>query len=351
MPPAAAPRPITGITVDPPPRDVPEFAEKLDQSTVGGIGYRALRRYSYGKVGLLANGTAYYLFLSLFALLALAYGIIALVGADDVAQTLTEALDNAFPGVVGDDGIDPETLKTAGRTAGIVGLLILLYSALGAVSGATKSMHLIFGAPPDPRSFPKAKARALGILLIIAPLVLISFASSAVASQLTDPLLKFIGLDSGAGRLGIGVLGFAIGFAVDVLILWILLGTLGGIRPHTRPHLIASLVGAVAIGLIKQLLDAIMSWALDKPQYGAFAAPIAVLFILQLLSLVLYGSACLAAGISDSEVALEDLEPTREQAAVQLLASGDQSEQAVAQSTVQSVAHDPGDAPEERAET
>ena len=53
-----------------------------------------------------------------------------------------------------------------------------------------------------------------------------------------------------------------------------------------------------------------MSWALDKPQYGAFAAPIAVLFILQLLSLVLYGSACLAAGISDSEVPLEELEPT-----------------------------------------
>ncbi len=316
MPPAAAPPPITGIPVDPPPKEVPAFAEKLDQSTVGGIGYRALRRYSYGKVGLLANGTAYYLFLSLFALLALAYGIIALVGADDLSQQLTEALDNAFPGVVGDEGIDPDTLRTAGRTAGVIGLLILLYSALGAVSGATKSLHLIFGAPPDPRSFPKAKARALGILLVVAPLILISFASSGVASQLADPVLEALGMDGGAARVGIGALGLAIGFAVDVLILWILLGNLGGIRPHTRPHLIASLTGAVAIGLIKQLLDAIMSWALDKPQYGAFAAPIAVLFILQLLSLVLYGSACLAAGISDSEVALEDLEPTRQPAVV-----------------------------------
>lgn len=312
--PAAAPPPIAGVSVDPPPKDVPSFAEKLDEFTVGGIGYRTLRRYTYGKVGLLANGTAYYLFLSLFALLALAYGIIALVGADELSEPLTEALDNAFPGVVGDEGIDPETLKTAGRTAGFIGLLILLYSALGAVSGATKSMHLIFGAPPDPRSFPKAKARALVVLLVIAPLVLISFASAAVASQLADPVLELLGMDGGAARVGIGVLGLAIGFAVDVLILWLLLGNLGGIRPHTRPHVIASLVGAVAIGLIKQLLDAIMSWALDKPQYGAFAAPIAVLFILQLLSLVLYGSACLAAGISDSEVELEDLEPTREPA-------------------------------------
>ncbi len=35
-----------------------------------------------------------------------------------------------------------------------------------------------------------------------------------------------------------------------------------------------------------------------------------MLFILQLLSLVLYGSACLAAGISDSDVPLEELEPS-----------------------------------------
>ncbi|HSO03767.1 MAG TPA: hypothetical protein VLQ92_04745, partial [Candidatus Limnocylindrales bacterium] len=70
------------------------------------------------------------------------------------------------------------------------------------------------------------------------------------------------------------------------------------------------LLGAVAVGLVNALLDAIMAWALDKPQYGAFAAPIAVLFILQLLSLVLSGSACLAAGISDSDVPLEELEPS-----------------------------------------
>ena len=37
---------------------------------------------------------------------------------------MTEALNNAFPGVVGDEGIDPETLRSAGRTAGIIGLVM-----------------------------------------------------------------------------------------------------------------------------------------------------------------------------------------------------------------------------------
>jgi membrane protein len=227
---------------------------------------------------------------------------------------MTEALDNAFPGVVGDEGIDPETLASTGRTAGVVGLLILLYSSLGAVNGASSSLHLVLGAPPDPRPFMKAKARHLLILACVAPLILVSFASAGVASSLADPILETIGWNGSAARTAITVLGLVLGLLVDVLILWILLGHLGGIRPHRRPRLIASIVGAVAVGLIKQLLGAIMSWALDKPQYGAFAAPIAVLFILQLLSLVLYSSACLAAGISDSDVLLEDLERTPEDA-------------------------------------
>ena len=309
---AAAPPPILGTPVDPPPKEVPAFAGKLDSTRVGGIAYRAMRRFSLGNVGLLANGTAYYLFLSLFALVAFAYGIIAVVGADALSRTMTEALNNAFPGVVGEDGIDPETLESAGRTAGIIGLVVLLFSSLGAVNGASSSLHLIFGAPPDPRPLVKAKARHLLILVCVAPLILISFAATGVATSLADPLLETLGWDGTGARTFITVVGLVLGFLVDVLILWILLGHLGGIRPHRRPRLVAGLFGAVALGLVKQLLGAIMAWALDKPQYGAFAAPIAVLFILQLLSLVLYSSACLAAGISDSDVPLAELEPTPE---------------------------------------
>lgn len=313
---AAAPPPILGTPVDPPPKAVPAFAEKLDRSTAGGAGYRAMRRYSFANVGLLAAGTAYYLFLSLFALLAFAYGVIALVGADSLATTLTDALGEALPGLVGDDGIDPDQLRSTGRTAGILGLLLLLYSGLGAVGGASKSLHLVFGAPPDPRNVVKAKARQALILLAVAPLMVVSFASLSVTSDLLNPVLEAAGIDGGPVRALLAGAGYLVGFAVDVLILWVLLGHLGGIRPHRRPRLLASLFGAVAVGVIKQFLDAIISWALDKPQYGAFAAPLAVLFVLSLLAQVLYGSAALAAGISDLEVPLDALEPTPEDAVV-----------------------------------
>ncbi len=310
MPIAAAPPPMTGVPTDPPPKDVPSYAEKLDKTAVGGIAYRAWQRYSHANVGLLAAGTGYYLFLSLLSLLAVAYGITAIVGADRIANLLTEALNEALPGLIGDSGVDPEQLRTTGRTAGLIGGLVLLYSGLGAVNGAMSSMHLIYGAPPDPRQFVVKKLRQLGILLMVAPLIALSFAAASVASTLFGPVLDTLGLQSGGIRLAITVGGPLLGFGLDLLIVWILLGVLGGIRPPRMPRLVAAGIGAVAVGLVKLLLTAIVAWSLDKPQYGAFATPLAVLFILFLLTTVLYVVAALAAGITDREVALHHLEPT-----------------------------------------
>jgi membrane protein len=311
----AAPPSILGTPIDPPPRKVPGYAETLDRTAVGGIGYRAMRRYSYANVGLLASGTAYYLFLSLFSLLAVAYGVMAIFGADLLAKTLTDSLDDALPGLVGEHGINPEQLRSTGLTAGLAGLVVLLYSGLGAVSGAASSMHVIFGAPPDPRSLVRAKTRHLVLLISVAPLVVVSFGSASLASSLIRPALEAIGWDSAPVRAALTGVGLTLGFVVDVLILWILLGRLGGIRPLPRPRLIAGLIGALAAGIIKQLLDVIIAWSLDKPLYGAFAAPLAVLFVLSLLATVLYASAAIAGGISDREVPLEELLPTPDDAA------------------------------------
>ncbi len=306
---SAAPPPIAGTPIDPAPKEIPAWAQRLDQATIGAVAYRALRRYSYANVTLLAAGTAYFLLLALLSLLALGYGVAAIVGSDELAKTLTEALGNALPDLVGEEGIDPDQLRSTGRTAGLVGLVLLLYAGLGAVNGAGKAMHLILGAPPDPRAFPVAKARQLVTLLMIVPLVVVSFASASLTSSLMRPALEAIGIEGGPLPALLGALGLLVGFAVDVLILWLLLGRLGGIRPNPRPRLIASLLGALVIAVIKQLLGLIVAWSVDKPQYGAFAAPIAALFVLSLLSTALYVTAAVAAAISDADTPLEALEP------------------------------------------
>lgn len=308
MRPAAATTPIDGVPVDPPSRPVPPVVERLDRSRVGGVAYRAARRYSTANAGLMAAGTAYYLLLAMLSLLAFAYGVIAIVGADELAAWLTDVLSEAMPNLVGDDGIDPAQLRSTAQTVGVIGLVVLLYSSLGAVGGASRSIHVIYGAPPDPRAVVRAKARHLAVLVAVTPLILVSFSSSGLASSLAKPILEAIGLHSGVVRTLLAAGGIVMGFVVDVLVLWILLGTLGGIRPHREPRLGASLVGAGCALVVKQLLQVVVAWSLAKPQYGAFAAPLTVLFVLSLLSTVLYLSAAVAAGISDKDRPLQLLE-------------------------------------------
>jgi uncharacterized BrkB/YihY/UPF0761 family membrane protein len=308
---AAAPPPILGDPIDPPAKSVPRVAERLDRWAVGGIGYRAARRYSYANGGLLAAGTAYHLFLAMLSLLAFTYGVVAIVGADELAKRLTDVLSDALPALVGSEGVDPDQLRATGQAAGVVGLTVLLWSSLGAVAGAAKSMHLVYGAPPDPRSFVRGWTRHMLVLVGVAPLVLVSFSSAALASTLAGPLLDAAGLRSGWTHGVLAGGGLALGYAVDVLVLWILLGNLGGIRPRRRPRLVAAVAGAACALVVKQLLTVIVAWSLAKPQYGAFAAPLAVLFVLSLMSTVLYGAAALAGALSDRDLPLEQLEAGR----------------------------------------
>ena len=90
------------------------------------------------------------MFLAMFALLAFGYGLAATFGSQQVSDYLTEALGEAFPGLVGTGGIDPAQLKAVGQATSLIGLVGLLYGGLGAVSAASDSLHLIYGAPRTP---------------------------------------------------------------------------------------------------------------------------------------------------------------------------------------------------------
>lgn len=297
----SAPPPIPGTRIDPPDTGDPAFVERLQQrSTAATVGYRAYERFSAARGGLLAAGTTYYLFLSLFALLAFAYGIVALVGADTIARVLTDALQEALPGLVGEEGIDPDRLRAVGQATSIIGLLVLLLSGSGAMVAASASLHLVYGAPPDPRSLVAKRARLLGWLALLGPLVVLSFAGPSAAASLTAQVQDWLGISAGAA-VATAVAAFAVGFLLDLLIVYLLLGVLGGIRPARRPRLVGAAVAALLIGVVKYLLSFIIGWSVDRPQYGAFAVPITVLFVLFLLTIVVYASASLTAALAERE--------------------------------------------------
>jgi uncharacterized BrkB/YihY/UPF0761 family membrane protein len=301
---------IPGTRIDPPPKPIPELAARAEEANVAlGVGYRAFLRFLRARANLLAAGNAYYLFLSLFALLALGYGLAAALGAERFATFLTEAVEEALPGVIGVDGIDPDQLATIGRTTSVVGALLLVYSSTAALVAASASVHLIYGAPPDPRNLVQARVRLFGWLLLVGPLIALSYVAPGAAAGFGAEIAEGLGVDIGLGQSGLTVAVALLTYPLDLLILWILLGILGGIRPDRHARLIGAATGAVPAVALTLLNGVILAWSASKPQYGALAAPIAILFLLYLLALTLLGAASLTAAIADRGEPLASYHP------------------------------------------
>lgn len=293
--------PIPGRVIDPPPLPIVAMTERIEaRSKTAGLGYRIGVRFSQASVALLTAGTTYYLFLSMFAALTLVFGLTSLLGAERVAVVVNDALENFLPGLVGRAGLDPAALQSLGTSMSIGGSFVLLYSAGGAITAANRSLHQIFGAPPDPRNFLVARLRLTGWMLIIGPLIAISFAPAVVMGFFTEPVARF--LDFGqVGQALLPWIASLLALVLDFGIVMLMLSHLGGIRPARRPRVIGAALAAVAMELLKTAMAQVVSWSVSKPQYGAFATPITVLLVLYLQAIVLYGAACVVAGLAEQE--------------------------------------------------
>lgn len=294
---------IPGEAIDPPPKDLDKTKRKLDERHhAAGVGFRVFFRFTHGRVPLLAAGTTYYLFLGLISLLIFAYGLIAVLGADQLSDWLTESVQNAFPGLIGDQGISPADLRSFGSTTSAVGLLFSLYSGSATIGAASQAIHIIYGAPKDPRNIVWKKVRLIGWLLLIAPLIMLSFAPAVLVRTFLDPLLERTGIEETSVLVTlIWMVTLAVSLLLNVLSIYLLLSHVGGIRPSRHARMVGALIGGIAVEVIKELSASIVEWSLDKPQYGTFAVPITIMLVLYLLSLTLYGSACITAASASKD--------------------------------------------------
>lgn len=301
FPPAGVPlvQPIPGRALDPPPRSVELMAARIERrSKVVALGYRAAMRFSLTNAMLLAAGTTYYLFLAVFALTALAFGIASMLGAQQLTELVNDGLTQMFPGLVGESGIDAANLHSLGQSTSIIGLVVLLYSGGGSVQAAKISIHQIYGIGKDARNFVLSRLIVTGWMLVVAPLVLISFAPTVLVRTFAEPAAKWLNWGQ-LGGLGLNLIALALSLALDLLILVILLSCLGGVRPARRAVLAGAALGSVAIEILKAAAGAIVTWSIGNPRYGAFAAPMAALLVLYLQCVILYASAAATAAVAE----------------------------------------------------
>src|SRR5947208_13871531 len=103
------------------------------------------------KAGQQAGAVTYFGFLSVFPVLALGFFVVGYVAKvyPDAQNTLVDAIKSMFPGLIGSGKgkLNIDEIQRSASTAGILGLLGVLYSGLGWLSALRDALIAVFVLP------------------------------------------------------------------------------------------------------------------------------------------------------------------------------------------------------------
>jgi len=243
-------------------------------------------RYGRDDGGYMAATIAYYGFLSMLAVSALALSVVGFVlaGNPDAQDRIIEQVTGAIPGIGGFLQGQIHAVVEARFLALAIGLVGLLFTGTGAVNAAGWSLGRIFGVP-EMTGAVKKKAWSVGTLLLLGVVVL---ASGAIVGTVQ-------GLQAtGWASFGLWVLGLVVSLAFDVGLFLVAYRVLLQRRgPAWRQVLPGAVFAAVGWTVLKLL----GTWYVTRvvggatAVYGTFGTVVGVLALLYLASRVfLYGA-------------------------------------------------------------
>jgi membrane protein len=284
--------PILGAALDPPDVDTPLVSAVVDRWDLAAWLWRWWERFRDGRGTLSAKGIAFYSFFGVLSGLVLAFTVATQIPRYEAL--LTEIIEQALPGIVGPGGIEPDQLRAAGATLGTVGGLVLLYAALGIVRALEDGVRLVYGVQYEPRRFVTKNLRYLGYLLLLSPVLAVSYLASSVTAGLFRPLLASFGISGPLADLLVAVAGYAVATGANAVVIVVILSRLGGIRPRTWRWRAAFLGGAV-LSLVHWGAALLVAFTVANPRYLSFGLPVSMLLLFYTMSVVILATAAFVA--------------------------------------------------------
>ncbi|HET9860897.1 MAG TPA: YihY/virulence factor BrkB family protein [Nocardioidaceae bacterium] len=259
-----------------------------------------------------AGAVTFFGFLSFFPILALAFFVIGYISRvyPDAQDQLVTALGEVLPGVVGEGPgeISLATFEENASAIGIIGLVGVLYSGLGWLSGMRDALEVMFLLPKKEQpNFFLGKARDLMVLAVIGFVLIVSVALSGAISGFSEQILALVELeDSFLAAALLWLLGHALAIAATTLLLVAMFKLLA--KPHVpRKALVhGAVLGAVGFEVLKSLAAYLIASTKDQPAFQAFGvALILVVWINYFSRLVMYGAAwAYTSPLNDREAAV-----------------------------------------------
>jgi membrane protein len=256
----------------------------------------------YGAVN--GNGQAgavtFFGFLSFFPILALGFfvvGLLATVYPEARAQ-MVQAIDELLPGVVGSNPgeIQLRTIEDYAGRVGVVGLVGVLYSGLGWLSGMRQALEVMFVVPrPERPNLLLGKLRDLGTLALIGVILLVSVALSGAVNGFSGQILEWVGVDPEATlpALGLSLIGHALAIVASaVLLLTMFKLLLAESHVPRRAMIKGALLGAVGFEVLKLAANLLLGQTKGQPAFQAFGVALILLVWINYFSrLVMYSAA------------------------------------------------------------
>jgi membrane protein len=245
---------------------------------------RAALLYTERRGPMLADSVTYRALFSVFAGVLLGFSIAALwLAGNPVAwQAIIDAVQAAVPGLIGEDGvIKTKDLRAPASLsiAGIISLVALVGSALGAIGSLRTAVRVLAGTLQDDILWIWVILRNLALAVGIG-LAFVASAFLTFAGQLGITWIAgLLGLpeDSPVAAWTVRLVSLVVVFALDAVIIIGVFRLLSGVRPSARSLWSGALLGALGLLALQELSGLFVGGATSNPLLASFASLLALL--------------------------------------------------------------------------
>jgi membrane protein len=254
-------------------------------------GLRTQEHYGATKASQQAGAVTYFGFLSVFPVLALAFFVVGYIAKvfPDAQDTLATSIESMFPGLIGDGPhqLNLEDFQNSAATAGVIGLVGVLYTGLGWLSALRGALITVFELPGrEQPNFLMGKVRDLITLVIVGTVLLFAVAFTGLVSGFSSDLLDWVGLDTELGWL-VDLLTIVLGLLANAVLFFAMFRLLAAPDLPKRAMWSGALVGAVGFEILKQISGLLISLTQGNPAFQIFGLALILLVWINYFSRVI----------------------------------------------------------------
>lgn len=270
---------------------------------------RAFLLYQERHGAMLADSVTYRTLFSVFAGVFLGFAVAGLwlAGNRDAMDALVQTVDTAIPGLIGEDAlIDPDDLvqPLTFSIAGIIAIVGLVGTAIGAVASLTTAYRELAGLPNDDTFFVWVLLRNLGIAigfgLLLGVAAVVTFAGTSALGAVFDWF--GIGERSPLADVGTRAVTILVTFVIDTVAVAGLFRLLSGLKPSARTLWVGAALGGIGLTVLQVLSGLFIGGASSNPLLASVGSIVALLIWFNFSAqVILISGAYIITGVDEAQ--------------------------------------------------